>query len=64
MNPDTSVLKVRRSILINAAPRHVWEKFTTFASMESWWGYRSGDPEAGTAKGQFLDKYEPAAAHA
>lgn len=59
MNPDHSVLKVRRSILINAAPRHVWEKFTSFALMVSWWGHRIGDPKAGTSKGQFLDKYEP-----
>ena len=59
MNPDTSILKVRRSILINANPRHVWEKFTTFSLMESWWGHRTGDPQAGTSKGQFLDTYEP-----
>ena len=59
MNPDNSVLKVRRSILINAAPQDVWENFTSFKLMESWWGFRIGDPEAGTSKGQFLDKYEP-----
>jgi uncharacterized protein YndB with AHSA1/START domain len=59
MNVEDGVLKVRRSVLINAAPQHVWEKFTAFKLMESWWGYCTGDPQAGTSKGHFLDKYEP-----
>ncbi|MBI1212092.1 MAG: hypothetical protein GC190_11560 [Alphaproteobacteria bacterium] len=59
MTPEQSVLKVRRSILINAAPEAVWQKFADHKSMESWWGYRTGTPEAGTSKGQYLDRYEP-----
>ena len=27
--------------------------------MDSWWGFKVGDPQAGTSKGQWLDKYEP-----
>jgi uncharacterized protein YndB with AHSA1/START domain len=59
MKPEDSVLKVRRSILVNASPQAVWEKFTSFKLMESWWGHRTGDPQAGTSKGQYVDKYEP-----
>ncbi len=57
--PEDSPLRVRRSIHIKAPPGKVWEKFTSFKLMDSWWGFRTGDPEAGTSKGQWLDKYEP-----
>ena len=57
--PEDSVLKVRRSIHIKAPPSKVWEAFTSFERMDSWWGFMTGDPQAGTSKGQFLDKYEP-----
>jgi uncharacterized protein YndB with AHSA1/START domain len=59
MRPEDSVLRVRRSIHIKAPPTKVWENFTSFKLMESWWGFRTGDPQAGTSKGQWLDKYEP-----
>ena len=59
MRPEDSVLRVRRSIHIKAPPMKVWENFTSFKLMESWWGFRIGDPQAGTSKGQWLDKYEP-----
>jgi activator of Hsp90 ATPase-like protein len=29
--------------------------------MNAWWGYRTDEPSAGTAKGQWLDVYEPRA---
>jgi uncharacterized protein YndB with AHSA1/START domain len=61
LEPEDSILKVRRSIHIDASPRQVWEKFTTPVLMEGWWGFRTGDPEAGTSKGQWLDVYEPRA---
>lgn len=58
-NPDESILKVRRSIHVGAPPGAVWEMFSSRPRMEAWWGFRSGDPKAGTAKGQWLDAYEP-----
>lgn len=58
-NPSTSILKVRRSICIAASPDRVWEEFTTFDRMDSWWGAKVGDPKAGTSQGQWLIEYEP-----
>lgn len=52
MNPDTSVLKVRRSILIRARPAQVWQAFTSKARMDQWWGLTKGSPKAGTPQGQ------------
>ena len=57
--PEDSILKIRRSIHIKAPPAAVWEKFTTLKLMDSWWGHKTGDPQAGTSKGQWLDIYEP-----
>jgi uncharacterized protein YndB with AHSA1/START domain len=57
--PEDSVLRVRRSILIDAKPERIWNAFTTIEAMRDWWGKRVGDPEAGTSKGQWLDVYEP-----
>jgi uncharacterized protein YndB with AHSA1/START domain len=57
--PEDSVLVVRRSIWIEAPPAAVWKQFTSFERMDGWWGFRTGDPEAGTSKGQWLDRYEP-----
>ena len=54
-----SVLVVRRSIFIDAAPERVWEEFTTFDRMNRWWGATAGDPVAGEANGQRLELYEP-----
>jgi uncharacterized protein YndB with AHSA1/START domain len=61
LRPEDSVLKVRRSIHIKAKPAAVWEKFTTMKLMDSWWGHKTGNPEAGESKGQWLDVYEPRA---
>ena len=57
--PENSVLKVRRSIHIKAPPSKVWGAFASFERMDGWWGFKTGDPQAGTSKGQFLDRYEP-----
>jgi len=57
--PEDSVLKVRRSIHIKAPPTAVWEKFGTQKLMDAWWGHKTGNPEAGESKGQWLDVYEP-----
>ena len=54
-----SVLIVRRSILINAAPERVWREFETFDRMNIWWGAMVADPEAGKPHGQKLLAYEP-----
>lgn len=54
-----SVLIVRRSIHINAALSRVWEEFSTFDRMNSWWGVMTGPPEAGSGNGQRLVAYEP-----
>jgi uncharacterized protein YndB with AHSA1/START domain len=59
MNPDASILKVRRSILIAAPPARVWEAFASIETMRRWWGHTTGDPLAGQGNGQWLDAYEP-----
>jgi uncharacterized protein YndB with AHSA1/START domain len=59
MNPDASVLKVRRSIHIAAAPARVWDAFASIETMRRWWGHTEGDPLAGQGHGQWLDAYEP-----
>jgi len=61
-NPDDSILKVRRSIYIEAPPARVWRWFTAKARMEEWWGRLDGTPEAGTSHGQWLIVYEPCVA--
>jgi uncharacterized protein YndB with AHSA1/START domain len=60
-NPDKSILKVRRAVLVKSAPASVWTAFVSFERMNAWWGLVIGTPEAGTAQGQYLDKYEPRA---
>ena len=60
-NPDASLLKVRRSIHINASPERVWQAFTSKSQMDLWWGLTKGSPEAGESKGQWLTAYEPRA---
>jgi uncharacterized protein YndB with AHSA1/START domain len=59
MNPDVSVLKVRRSILINAPAPSVWRQFETKAAMDRLWGVLIGEPKAGAARGHVLDAFEP-----
>jgi len=59
MNPEDSVLRVRRSIHIKAPPDRVWDEFGSFERMNGWWGARIGDPKAGTSMGQFLLEYSP-----
>lgn len=54
-----SILVVRRSIHIGAAPERVWQEFTSFERMNAWWGAMTGDPVAGESKGQRLVAYEP-----
>ena len=54
-----SVLVVRRSIHIQAAPARVWEEFASFERMNRWWGFHTGTPEAGSGNGQRLVTYEP-----
>ncbi len=58
-NQLPSILTVRRSIHIKAAPVRVWEEFTTFERMNRWWGHMTGTPEAGKGNGQRLVAYEP-----
>ena len=58
-NPDNSVLKIRRSILVAAQPQRVWQEFTTFDRMNAWWGAIISKPVAGTPSGQKLVTYEP-----
>jgi uncharacterized protein YndB with AHSA1/START domain len=58
-NPDTAVLKVRRSIHIAAPPPRVWEEFTTRPRMAAWWGRVVAQAEAGQPNGQHLVVYEP-----
>lgn len=58
-NPDNSVLKVRRSIFIAAAPQRVWQEFTTQPRMDRWWGAIISEPVAGTPAGHRLVTYEP-----
>ncbi len=59
MDPDRSILKVRRSILIGAAQVRVWQAFTSKERMEQWWGLTKSSPQAGTSQGQWLTVYEP-----
>jgi uncharacterized protein YndB with AHSA1/START domain len=54
-----SVLVVRRSILISAEPRRVWQEFTTLERMQGWWGRVVGEARAGEGSGQHLVTYEP-----
>ena len=56
-----SILVVRRSIHIKAAPERVWEEFTSFERMDAWWGVLLGTPTAGRSLGQRLVAYEPRA---
>ena len=59
--PEDGILVVRRSIHVKAARERVWEEFSSFSRMNAWWGHRTGEPRAGTSKGQWLDAYEPRA---
>ncbi len=59
MTPESSPLRVRRSILIAAPPATVWRAFETMERMGNWWGALKGTPEAGTGAGQWLDAYDP-----
>ena len=59
VKPEDSILKVRRSIQIQASPARVWEAFGSKARMDEWWGATTGTPEAGTSQGQWLVAYEP-----
>jgi uncharacterized protein YndB with AHSA1/START domain len=59
MNPDDSVLRVRRSIHIDAARSRVWDEFSSFERMNLWWGIVLGVPDAGKPQGMRLVVYEP-----
>ena len=59
VKPEDSVLRVRRSILIDAKPERVWDAFTSMERMGAWWGKLVGEPQAGASQGQWLDVYEP-----
>jgi uncharacterized protein YndB with AHSA1/START domain len=59
LTPEESIFAVRRSIHVNAAPERVWDEFSSFARMNTWWGIVTGEPQAGTSKGQWLEVYEP-----
>lgn len=59
MNPDASLLKVRRSIHVSADPARIWEAFASIDTMRRWWGHTVGEPRAGEGAGQWLDAYEP-----
>ena len=54
-----SVLAVRRSIHVKAAPARVWQELADFERMNRWWGVTHGSPEAGSGNGQWLRVYEP-----
>lgn len=58
-NPDSSVLKVRRSIHIAAPPSRIWREFGSKERMDFWWGKIRDKPVAGQPNGQFLRVYEP-----
>ena len=49
-NPGASILKVRRSILIKAAPARVWQAFASKAHMDQWWGLTFEMRRDGSAK--------------
>jgi uncharacterized protein YndB with AHSA1/START domain len=59
MIPESSPLRVRRSVLVAATPETVWHAFETRERMGEWWGALKGTPEAGTSAGQWLDEYDP-----
>jgi hypothetical protein len=59
LTPEESTFAVRRSIHVNAAPERVWGEFSSFARMNAWWGIVTGEPQAGTSNGQWLEVYEP-----
>jgi uncharacterized protein YndB with AHSA1/START domain len=54
-----SILVVRRSIHIAAAPARVWQEFESFDRMNAWWGIIIGTPTGGEATGQRLIRFEP-----
>lgn len=58
-NPDDSLLKMRRSILIKAPPSAVWARFESAAAMATWWGLAKDKPQAASGEGQIIDRYEP-----
>jgi uncharacterized protein YndB with AHSA1/START domain len=58
-NPDSSILKVRRSIHIAAPPSRIWREFGSKERMDFWWGKIRDKPVAGQPNGQFLRAYEP-----
>lgn len=58
-NPDSSLLKVRRSIHIAAPPARVWREFASKDRMDGWWGIVRDKPLAGQPNGQHLRVYEP-----
>ena len=58
-NPDSSILKVRRSIHIAVPPPRVWQEFGSKARMDLWWGKVVGKAEGGQPNGQHLKAYEP-----
>lgn len=60
-DPDRSVLKIRRSVFINAASDKVWRQFSDIERMRQWWGAVKGEPQAGTPQGQVLETFEPKA---
>ena len=58
-NPDSSILKVRRSIHIAVPPPRAWQEFGSKARMNLWWGKVLGKAAAGQPSGQHLKAYEP-----
>lgn len=61
LTPEQSIFTVRRSIHVNANPERVWQEFSSFDRMNAWWGLVTGEPQAGTSKGQWLEVFEPQA---
>ncbi len=56
-----SLLVVRRSILIHAAPARVWREFQTHERMSAWWGAMRDPPKLGAPNGMKLVTYDPQA---
>jgi uncharacterized protein YndB with AHSA1/START domain len=54
-----SILSVRRSIHIKAAPERVWREFGSRERMACWWGVLREPPEIGKPNGMELVSYEP-----
>jgi len=54
-----SILFVRRSIFIKAAPVRVWREFESHECMARWWGVMRDPPEIGEPNGMELVTYEP-----